>query len=231
MPEPKWTCLDDGEAVARSACERISAIAAGAIAARGHFSIVLAGGSTPRRCYELLAGTPQQWAHWSCFFGDERCLPADHPDRNSQLAARALLDKVSIAESAVHPIAAEGGGRDAASAYAALIADALPFDLVLLGLGEDGHTASIFPGHEAPPGERVYTIDCAPKPPPERVTLSAETLGNCRHLLFLITGSGKRSAVSQWRAGATIPAARIRARGRSEILTDRAAWPENAPPA
>jgi len=224
MPEPQWDLLDDSEAVARRACDLIGEAAEGAIAARGRFSLVLAGGSTPRRAYELLRDTQQQWQRWSFYFGDERCLPAGDRERNSHMAAQALLDHLPLAPEQVHAIPAELGGEAAAIAYADTIAPALPFDLVLLGMGEDGHTASIFPGHEIPEGRSVYAVSDAPKPPPQRVTLAPDTLGRCRLLLYLVTGNSKRAALAQWRRGdCHLPVACIPFRGEARVLADWAA--------
>jgi 6-phosphogluconolactonase len=218
----QWTVLEDAEAVAQRACQRISEAAASAIGERGVFSLVLAGGSTPKRCYELLAATRQDWPRWQIYFGDERCLPRNDPGRNSIMAAEALLTRVPIPEANVHAIPAERGAPAAASAYAESLANALPFDLVLLGMGEDGHTASLFPGHASPEDERVHAVFDAPKPPPERVSLSETTLANARAVLFLVTGASKRAAAAAWRAGdRTLPVARIEARAGGEVLLDR----------
>lgn len=226
----RWTRCDDAEQLARRARERISAAAAEAIDTRGRFALVLAGGSTPRRCYELLRDTPQHWSAWHIYFGDERCLAPDHPQRNSRLAADALLDHVPVPAAQVHLIAAERGAEAAAQDYRRCVAEALPFDLVLLGVGEDGHTASLFPGQTAPAGASVYAVHDAPKPPPQRVTLAATTLGRCRQLLFLVSGAGKRGALRQWRAAVPLPAAGIPCHGVCEALVDAAAWGEAPPP-
>jgi 6-phosphogluconolactonase len=126
----------------------------------------------PLAVYRRLVEPPADWARWHLFFGDERCLPAGDPERNS-LAARAVwLDRVPIPPDNVHPIRAELGAEPAAAHYAELIRDRLPFDLVLLGLGEDGHTASLFPGHAIQDAALVMPVHDAPKPPADRVSLT-----------------------------------------------------------
>ncbi len=220
----QWSPLESAEAVAREACSRILRAAREAIGERSRFSIVLAGGGTPERTYRLLSDSESDWDNWHVYFGDERCLTATDPRRNSMMAALALTDKVPIPQNQIHPIPAELGPEPAALRYAEEISDALPFDLVLLGLGEDGHTASLFPGQEHPIGPAVLAIHQAPKTPAERVSLSRDTLASCRHLLFLVTGTGKRIAVQSWKRGEDIPAAGIGGKGTTEVLIDRSAW-------
>ncbi len=220
----RWTPLTDAAAVAQAAGARILQRATTAIDARGAFHLVLAGGTTPAACYRLLRDADTDWARWHFWFGDERCLPPRHPERNSRMAAEALLDAVPVPPEQIHPIPAELGPEEAARRYQAAIAPVLPFDLVLLGLGDDGHTASLFPGHHHPDDALVVAVEGAPKPPPRRVSLNYPALARCRELLFLVTGDGKQAAVAAWRRGADLPAARVRPEGRCEVLLDRAAW-------
>lgn len=217
----RWQCLPDAAAVAAAATALILAAAQEAIAARGEFRVVLAGGTTPDRVYRQLAASTADWALWQVYFGDERCLPVDDPERNSRMALDAWLERVDIPAANLHPIPAELGAPAGARAYAAEVAAARPFDLVLLGMGEDGHTASLFPGHTHPAGEQVHAVSDAPKPPPARISLSREALSDSRAVLILVTGAGKHAAVQQWRAGADLPVARIRARERLQVLIDR----------
>ena len=128
------------------------------------------------------------------------------------MAALAWLDHVSIPREQIHLIPAERGAEIAANSYAQAVAGIEQFDLVLLGLGEDGHTASLFPGHElgnAPNAPATIAVFDAPKPPPERVSLSARRLSSARQVMFLVTGEAKRQAVGEWRNGVAIPAAAI----------------------
>ena len=204
-----WTRCEDAAAVAVAARYRILATAQESIAARGRFSIVLAGGNTPEKSYALLASNENQWSAWHVYFGDERCLPTTHPHRNSQMAHRTLTGQIPIPVAQIYPIPAEQGAEIGAQRYAELLADVLPFDLVLLGMGEDGHIASLFPGHIHPDQLAVVPVHNAPKPPADRVSLNITTLNSCRLLLFLITGSGKREAVVHWRSGANLPVSAI----------------------
>ena len=198
--------LADPAAVAAEACRLISAAAETAIAQRRIFRLVLAGGTTPGRIYQRLATTAQQWAAWEIFWGDERCLPADDPGRNSRMAQTRWLDHVAIPATQIHPIPAELGAAEAAAQYAETIRNKQPFDLVLLGIGEDGHTASLFPGRKAQAGAVIAVYD-APKPPAERVSLNFETLRACRQQLVIVTGAEKAAALAAWQHGQNLPIA------------------------
>lgn len=219
-----WTLCEDADRVARVACARIEQAARNAVVSRGRFSIVLAGGTTPELCYLFLSESTNEWRKWQVYFGDERCLPATDPQRNSMIAAAALLSRVSIPGDQIHPIPAELGAEPAAVSYALTISRATPFDLVLLGLGEDGHTASLFPDQYHPCGNPVVPVHGAPKPPADRVSLNISTLSNSRQVLFLVAGENKRNAVARWRRGDLLPAANIRSQGALEVLVDKAAW-------
>jgi len=216
----RFELFGDVRAVARHAALAILACAREAIAGRGRFRVVLAGGTTPLAAYRLLAGEPAQWESWEVFFGDERCLPRGDPGRNDFAARKALLDRVPVPNDRIFEIPVELGPERAAADYARVVAAALPFDLVLLGMGEDGHTASLFPGQPVPGQELVIPVRAAPKPPPERVSLSFAALASCREMLILVTGTGKRDALSAWRRGADLPVARAAAAG-ARVLIDR----------
>lgn len=205
-----------------AAVERILAAADEAIAARGAFHLVLAGGTTPRHVYEALRTVQADWANWHIYFGDERCLPPEDPERNSRMAMVAWLAHVSIPSAQIHVIAAELGGEAAAHAYSEILKRVPVFDLVLLGLGEDGHTASLFPMHvweRAISWPPVMPVHDAPKPPPDRITLSPERLSATHAVLFLVTGTGKADAVRDWRDGLATPASRVSA-ARVDIYLD-----------
>jgi 6-phosphogluconolactonase len=128
-------------------------------------------------------------------FGDERCVPPDHPDSNYKMAREALLDRVAPAT--VHRMPAELGPDEGATEYSSTIAALLPLDVVVLGVGEDGHTASLFPGHPVLEAKGLVAgVRNSPKPPPERVTLTLEVLRGARQVIILATGAGKAKAVA-----------------------------------
>jgi 6-phosphogluconolactonase len=188
-----------------AAAQSISQCAERAIAERGRFRIVLAGGNTPRAIYEKLRNAKTDWASWEIYFGDERCLPPEHPERNSLMANEAWLGHVPIPQNQIHAIAAELGPIEGARRYSEILNRVDDFDLVLLGLGEDGHTASLFPEKDWDEQDAFAVFD-SPKPPPERVTLSPARLSASRSVYFLVSGESKRQAVSNWRSGIPIPA-------------------------
>ncbi|MGA7595396.1 MAG: 6-phosphogluconolactonase [Gallionella sp.] len=194
-----------------------------AIIQRGRFDIVLSGGTTPRRIYQAMRSADTDWSSWHVYFGDERCLPVEHSERNSRMAAQAWLDHVAIPRAQIHPIPAEQGPEAAAADYSGTLDGIERFDLVLLGLGEDGHTASLFPGHElgnTPAAPAALAVHDAPKPPPERVSLSANRLGAARRVIFLVAGESKRQAVTDWRNGANIPAAAVTPIGGADVYLE-----------
>ncbi|MCB1722263.1 MAG: 6-phosphogluconolactonase [Chromatiaceae bacterium] len=212
-----WQTEIDPAAVADAACRLVGVAARKAIAERGVFRLVLSGGSTPKATYERLANSDQQWKRWVLYYGDERCLPADDPERNSvMVASTGLAARVGKH----YPIPTELGAKQAASKYRPIVKAAQPFDLVLLGIGEDGHTASLFPGQKWP-DKSVFAISDAPKPPASRVTLGIRALQNCATMLVLITGDSKADAVRRWRAGDDLPVARVSDVDHALVLIDK----------
>ena len=185
----------------------------------GARSLVLAGGTTPKRCYELLAELDVvEWGRVSVLFGDERCVPPLDPESNYRMAKEALLDRVLPAS--VYRIPAELGPDVGADLYAEVVEFVAPFDLVVLGVGEDGHTASLFPGHPALKADGLTVgIHDAPKPPPERVSLTLGVLRDARRVIILATGAGKADAVARAKRG-EVPSGMI---PRARWLIDRAA--------
>jgi 6-phosphogluconolactonase len=220
----RWHILETADQVAVSVYQQILKSAEQAIAEHGIFKLVLAGGSTPQKVYRLLAQTDADWSKWIIYYGDERCLPADHNDRNSLMATQAFLEKVAIPDAQIFTIPAELGPEQAAKKYQPIVAKALPFDMVLLGMGEDGHTASLFPGHQHLEDELAHAVYNSPKPPPERVSLSAKALSNTQQLIFLITGTNKQEAVKNWRSGQDLPIATIVPENPIDIYIDRDAY-------
>jgi len=221
----RWHAVADELALQQAAIETILAGAAQAIHERGRFHFVLAGGNTPRAIYHGLCAARTDWSAWHIYFSDERCLPPADSARNSRMAAEVWLDRVSIPPLQLYVIPGELGAVKAAQIYAETLHPIGDFDLVLLGLGEDGHTASLFPGHEwgATPGspDTLAVLD-APKPPPQRVSLSAARLNRTRKVTFLVCGESKRGAVDKWRAGKNIPARAIMPAAGVDVLVESA---------
>jgi 6-phosphogluconolactonase len=212
----------DSEALTREATAWLARALREALAARPRVSFALSGGSTPVPIYRALAGlTDIAWARVDFYFADERCVPPEHPDSNYRLAREAMLAPLNAADAQVFRMEGERTDRDAAARdYEARLPPVL--DVVLLGLGEDGHTASLFPGHPAleERTRRVLAIANSPKPPPERLTLTLPALLSARAVLGVTAGAGKRDAVRRMLAGEDLPAARVH---NAEWLVDRTA--------
>ena len=207
----RFVAADPG-AVAEEAARRFVAAARQAVAARGHFTCALAGGSTPKALYERLAAPPHRdhvdWRRVEVCFGDERCVPPEHPDSNYGLARRALLDVVAAPPDRIHRI--EGEHADGAARYEAKLralfgahAPFPVFDLILLGLGADGHTASLFP-HTPALAERTRWVvrQRVAKLDADRITLTAPVLSHARQVLVTACGVEKAAVL---RALATQP--------------------------
>lgn len=205
----RWHNFNTQAEINQAAVQRILAAAKAAIQARGQFLVVLAGGSTPKTVYEMLSKEQADWANWHVFHNDDRCLPADHKDRNSLMAREAWLNHVAIPEAQIFDIPAELGNVAGAIAYAETLKNVGVFDLVILGLGEDGHTASLFPDQTVDNSALAVPVFHAPKPPADRITMSQNRLNNTQEVMFLVTGAGKQEAVDHWRKGVAIPATLI----------------------
>lgn len=221
----RWHAVAGERILQQTAIETILANAARAIQERGQFHLVLAGGNTPRGIYQELSAAQTDWSAWHIYFGDERCLPPADPARNSRMAEEVLLAHVPIPPFQLHTIAGELGAFEAARLYAEVLHAVDDFDLVLLGLGDDGHTASLFPHHEwaaAPGSPDTLAVFDAPKPPLERVSMSAARLSRARQVVFLVRGKSKRRAVAEWRAGKDIPARAIRPVAGVDVLVESA---------
>jgi 6-phosphogluconolactonase len=205
----RWHSFRSQQAINHAAVARILKVAEEAIAQHDSFLIVLAGGSTPKAIYALLAKAQANWPKWHVFINDDRCLPIDHDERNSKMVDEVWLAHVDIPKNQFYAIPCELGPIEGAKAYTKTLANVDTFDLVLFGLGEDGHTASLFPNHAVDNSADAVPVFDSPKPPAERVTMSQNRLNNTHEALFLVTGSGKQEAVDNWRSGVAIPAALI----------------------
>jgi 6-phosphogluconolactonase len=193
----------DREHLVGAAAEAILELAASAIKQRGRFTLALAGGDTPRPVYERLAEGGQSgridWSRVEVFFGDERCVPPDDPRSNYAMARAALLDHVSIPAANVHRMRGEDEPATAAADYEAVLKARLDrFDLILLGMGEDGHTASLFPGTPAvTEAARWVVAQFAKSAGMWRITLSPVVINQARNVIFLVSGAAKADTLRQ----------------------------------
>jgi 6-phosphogluconolactonase len=221
-----WHVFGNAVLLQARVAHAIERLAAEAIRARGTFSVVLAGGSSPREIYKRLCTIETDWSAWSIFLGDERCLPSAHPDRNSAMAQQAWLSHVPLATEQIHFIPAELGAEEAALQYSKTLAGVGVFDLVLLGLGQDGHTASLFSGQawgEGAESMAAIAVHDAPKPPADRVSLSAWRLSLARNAWFMVTGEDKAAAVCSWQFGENLPVSAIKPENGVEVFVEKIA--------
>jgi len=209
LKQIKWQSFESQVSLDQAAMERVVALADSSIKARGQFHLVLAGGSTPKNVYTLLKNINTDWHKWHVYFGDERCLDSAHQDRNSTMAFEAWLNHIDIPTQNIHTIPAELGAVEGANLYNETLSKVGDFDLVLLGLGEDAHTASLFPGHRWNNNLDALAVFDAPKPPPLRISMSPARLSRSKSVLFLVSGKEKQTAINQWKAGDLIPASAI----------------------
>lgn len=227
--------LPDVAAVVNRALELVLEQAQAAIAERGRFSIALAGGSTPKPLYEAIAQQSLPWDKIHVFWGDERYVPADHPDSNEGMARRAWLNQVPIPAANIHamdtsatdPAVAALQHEQHLQAFFQLEPGEFPtLDLVLLGIGDDGHTASLFP-HTAALQVRDRLITVGEKSGQPRLTFTAPLINQARHVLFLVVGANKQPALRQIFAtigdDGTYPARLINAADTTWWLLDQAA--------
>ncbi|MDQ6955432.1 MAG: 6-phosphogluconolactonase [Mariprofundaceae bacterium] len=198
--------FDTPQEVAQAAAAIVVQSARECITQRGVFHWGLAGGTTPKQCYVLLRDANIDWSKVHVWFGDERCLPTGDVERNDVMADVALLNHISIPKDQVHRIHAELGAEEAAALYAEDLSTIVCLDLVLLGMGEDGHTASLFPANPAlrSPDLAVAVFD-SPKPPSKRVSMGYSTIKAARRRIILVTGEGKRNAFDKVCAGEPLP--------------------------
>lgn len=183
-------------------------------------TVALAGGSTPAAFYRTLAATQYGWDETDIFFGDERCVPPTHPDSNFRMAHETLLEHIDARVHRMRGEACDAAGYE--DTLRGVFGPGVPsLDLVVLGLGDDGHTASLFPGDPAL-DEKERLVARVERPDHARLTLTLPVLSAARVALFLVAGAGKREALRWLLDGADIPAARVAA-ARTVVLADRAA--------
>jgi 6-phosphogluconolactonase len=238
----RLTTCPDPEAVAIRAAELIERELKRAREARGAAHIALSGGTTPGRTFEMLAANANDWSAFEVWFADERCVPPDDPESNYRLVAETLLGPGEVPAEQVHRMEGELGPEEGARRYREEMTRDLPsdgapvpvLDLIVLGIGPDGHVASLFPGAatlEAGEDAVCLPVEDSPKPPPRRITLSLAVLNAARSCLVLATGPSKADAVNAMLGEPSrhVPASLLR-RERLTVIVDDAAAPPAPPP-
>jgi len=229
----------DYEQLSRAAAEWVGAAVRSALSEQETASLALAGGSTPRGLYERLADADLPWDRIHLYWGDERFVPHDHPKSNVQRARETLLDAAALPDANVHPMPTTGTPEAAAASYADTLQRAFAdrphtFDLVLLGMGEDGHTASLFPEHDPPPTDPTW-VRAVSAPPrhdiSQRLTCTLPVFNAARRALVLVSGAAKRDTVQAalHDRDTSLPITRVRPREQLVWMLDRAAAPSGDP--
>jgi 6-phosphogluconolactonase len=231
----KLEVFPDPMALARRVAQWMTAAA---VAAKGPFRVSLSGGSTPKSLYELLASDEFRgrfpWPLVSWYWGDERFVPYDHPDSNFRMTREAMLARAPVPPENIHPVPVDGAPESAALRYEQTLQQAYGaatldpgralFDLTLLGLGADGHTASLLPGEPVLDERRRWVAAVSHGRPEIRITMTYPPIDSSRRVAFLVTGREKAAILQQIRAGGSqVPAARVRPIGELFWFADRAA--------
>lgn len=220
-------CIFDPDAWAERSAAALAGLITDAIAARGSCRVALAGGGTPAPVYQRLATADLDVAKVRWFWGDERAVPPDDDSSNYAMARRTLLDPIGASFDNVHRMRGELAPDAAVADYVEQLGEA-PIDVMLLGMGGDGHTASLFPSTDMSGDARVLATR-SPKPPPQRISLGLRAINEARVVVFLIAGAGKAARLAQVHGqitsgAAVLPAARVQpTRGRLIWLLDTAA--------
>jgi 6-phosphogluconolactonase len=232
----RLSTLVDAEAVSERAAAELARRLASARRERGIAHLALSGGSTPRRAYELLGRTLEEWEGIDVWFADERCVDPESEQSNYRLARETLLEPAGIAAERIHRMEGELGPEQGALRYARALGERVAphagvpaLDVIVLGIGADGHVASLFPGASTlDAGERAICLPVhdSPKPPLERITLSLAVLRAARRCLLLATGAAKSDAVAAMlgEPSRQVPASLL-ARDRLSVIVDDAAAP------
>jgi 6-phosphogluconolactonase len=227
---------NDADVLAEAVASRLLNRLADAQAHRGEASIVLTGGRIAAKVYQNILGSPIRtvvnWSRVDFWWGDERFLPSGDPERNETQARETFLDHLPVDPARVHPMAAAdavGTPEEAAALYREELAKAAggertpAFDLLLLGIGEDGHVASLFPGNPALDVTDVSAVGVqgSPKPPPERVSLTMTAINTATAAWIIASGAGKAEAVDEALSKGELPAGRVQAQGHTRWLIDK----------
>lgn len=215
----KWFVYKDFNECSIAAAEFLAAKINDAVKLNDICNVILPGGNTPVKCLQTLAQLDLPWQHIHWYLGDERCYPAGHAERNDVMLQKTLWSKIPFAN--IYPIPTELGVSEAVEIYMELINTVDSFDIAFLGLGEDGHTASLFPNHTVNEMESVAAVYDSPKLPKERVTLTARTLAKANCRMVLAAGEGKSDIIKKIKEDFPLP---INVIGDINWFVDEAAY-------
>jgi len=219
-----WHIYESQELAAQATADFLAELIKQSLQQNSICHIALPGGNTPAKCFHYLSQKNINWQQIHWYLGDERCLPVGHAERNDVMIRQHLWSKIQAPDKTIHTIPTELGATEAAAKYAAIMKN-ITLDIAFLGMGEDGHTASLFPGNIALKNlHSVVPVFNAPKPPAERVSLSVSTLQHARHRIVLTMGEGKQQAIASIKNRGDLP---INSIGDIEWFVDTAASSAN----
>jgi 6-phosphogluconolactonase len=209
MLKDNWFVFKDDNQLSNTLAQEIVDIAKESIELKDNFTIVLAGGTSPIRLYQILSQCQTDWNKWNVYIGDERCLPVNDNDRNDRLIIQSWLSESPIPKRNIHLIKAELGMSGAQLDYENILEKIDKFDVVLLSVGEDGHTASLFPNREYAQNNDMVLEFNSPKPPAERISMSFSRLNKAKYVFKIVIGETKKKAVDLWLKGQPLPISQI----------------------
>jgi len=204
-----WLMFDDEKSLSKTLAQEILTIAKKSILENDSFNIVLTGGRSVLSLYKILSESDSNWNKWHIYISDERFLPKNHKDRNDRLINKIWLDNSTIPKKNIHLIKAELGLNEARLDYENTLKKINKFDVVLLSIGEDGHVASLFPGHVYPKEQLVVVEQNSPKPPKERISMSYKQLNQSYYVFKMIMGESKQKATALFKKNAILPITKV----------------------
>jgi len=205
-----WLIFKDNNDLSKELAREILDIAKNSIRLNGCFTIVLAGGRSVINLYKILRQSTSDWNKWYVYIGDERCLPLQDNERNDHIINSIWLNNSQIPEKNINFIKAELGHDNGAYDYEEVLKNIVSFDVVLLSIGEDGHTASLFPGHYYDNNKSVVVEHNSPKRPKDRISMSYSRLNRANNVFKVVSGVSKQSAVGSWLQGKSLPINQIK---------------------
>jgi 6-phosphogluconolactonase len=209
MLKDNWFVFEDINKLSNQLASDILDVAKNAIKSRGSFKIVLSGGNSILNTYKVLNSSESDWDKWHIYLGDERCLPIGDKSRNNHIINQVWLNNSQILKKNIHYIQVELGINSGSIHYEKVLNSVGDFDVTLLSMGEDGHTASLFPGHLYNENKNVVTEYNSPKYPKERISMSYLRLNKSKNVFKILSGSSKQEALDLWLKGEELPINKI----------------------
>ena len=209
MLKDNWVVFEDIDKLSEQLAYNILEIAETSIRLSNSFKIVLTGGNSVLKLYNILSNSKSNWSKWHIYLGDERCLPTNDKDRNDHVINQVWLNNSQILKKNIHFIHAEFGVDDGALHYEKILDNVGDFDVVLLSIGEDGHAASLFPHHLYEKNTSVVVECNSPEFPKDRISMSYSRLNQSKNIFKIISGSSKQKAVKMWIKGKALPITKI----------------------